>query len=418
MSEQILRYDKQCRVCDKNRIVTILRLNDTPLEDDFVNQDQLGIVQPIYPLELAICEDCGYVHLPYIVNPILSYADYIYESGVTVGLRSHYDNYAEEIVHDFKIKEDSLIVDIGSNDGSMLASFKRLGMRILGVEPAKSIAIDADMKGLRTINAFFSEEIAINILSTDGKASVVTANYMYANVDNIIDFTKNVKKLLSTDGIFVVQTGYHPEQMKINMFDYIYHEHFSYFTVEVLEQVFAKCGLELIHVEKTSPKGGSIRVVGQLKNANRLIDSSVAITIAEELKSGIRKTETYKKFERDLSSQKKQLQEILSQLKSKGNKIVGFGASHSTTTLIYHFELSKYIDYLVDDNTLKQGRYSPGIHLPVYSPKKIHEDKPDYVLILAWQHYSSIIEKHFNYFDNGGNWIIPLPHLEILSLKS
>jgi hypothetical protein len=414
MSEKVLRQDEHCRLCGGNRIVTILHLNDTPLEDQFVVQEKKAIVQPVYPLDLAICEDCGYVHLPYIVNPEESYPDYIYESGVTVGLRTHFDQVAKEIVGDYVTPEGSLVVDLGSNDGSMLASFKRLGMRIVGVEPASSIAMHANESGLTTINAFFTDEVAGQILDAYGSASVVTANYMYANVDDVIGFTENVAKLLSPDGIFVVQTGYHPEQMKINMFDYIYHEHFSYFTVEVLKNIFSKCGLELIHVEKTAPKGGSIQVVGQLKNGNRIVDSSVEKIISEEQHAGMREIKTFQKFSLGLAEVKRQLIDRLSKLKGAGKKIAGFGASHSTTTLLYHFEIAPFIEYLVDDNEMKQGLYSPGYHLPVYSSEKLYEDKPDYVVMLAWQHQANITTRHQKYLDNSGQWVIPLPQLQII----
>jgi hypothetical protein len=414
MMNEILRHDKHCRVCGEHKIVTIIQLKDTPLEDHFVSRNNLNNEQPVYPLELALCEVCGYVHLPYLVNPIASYASYTYNSAITVGLRSHFDKYAEKIATTFCIKLNSLVVDLGSNDGSMLASFKKIGMQVLGVEPARDIALQANSAGLTTINAFFTKEIANQIINVHGVASLVTANYMYANVDNVIEFTKNVTHILSQDGLFVIQTGYHPEQMKINMFDYIYHEHFSYFTVEVLQTIFLKCGLEVIHVEKTSPKGGSIRVVGQLLGGKRQIESAVSEIILEERRAGINKIETYKLFSKNINEIKNNLHFKLNQLKKIGKKIVGFGASHSTTTLIYHFELSYFIDYLIDDNTAKHGLYSPGYHLPVYSTDVLYEDPPDYVLILAWQHQESIITKHNKYSINGGYWIVPLPRIEIL----
>lgn len=410
----MLRHDKQCRLCGSSRISTVLHLNDTPLEDQFVREEQKAIAQPVYPLELAICEGCGYVHLPHIVNPEASYADYVYVSGVTVGLRNHYDEYAKEIVDEFRTPEGSLVVDLGSNDGSMLASFKRLGMNVVGVEPAGNIAMQANELGLTTINDFFTEKVASQILESYGSASVVTANYMYANIDDVVGFTRIVSKLLAPDGMFVVQTGYHPEQMKIKMFDYIYHEHFSYFTVEVIRDLFSACGLEIIHAQKMAPKGGSIRIIGQLKNGTRTVDASVQQLVGEERQQGMREPETYRNFALGIADLKNQLLKLLNELKATGKKIVGFGASHSTTTLIYHFDLAPFIDYLVDDNQLKHGRYSPGRHLPVYSSDKLYEDTPDYAIILGWQHQNSIIEKHKKYLANNGHWIIPLPHLQVL----
>lgn len=410
MNDKVIRHDKHCRLCGGKRITTVFKLNDTPLEDQFLSTDQ--VVQQAYPLELAMCEDCGYVYLPYIVSPEASYTDYVYVSGVTVGLRGHYDQYAEQIVSDFAIPEGARIVDLGSNDGSMLASFKRLGMNVLGVEPAGNIAALANQSGLATINDFFTDEIASKILAEYGLANVVTANYMYANIDDVVGFTKSVAKLLAPDGIFVVQTGYHPEQMKIRMFDYIYHEHFSYFTVEVLNNLFDACGLELIDAQKTAPKGGSVRIIGQLKNGSRKVNASVEELITEERKQGMRDPETYRRFALEIAESKNRLVTLLQGLKAEGKRIAGFGASHSTTTLICHFELAPYIDYLVDDNPLKHGKYSPGYHLPVFSSEKLDQDRPDYVLILGWQHQRSIMDRHS--LADYGRWIIPLPELKIV----
>jgi hypothetical protein len=238
---------------------------------------------------------------------------------------------------------------------------------------------------------------------------------MYANIDDVLAFTKAVSKLLTQDGVFVVQTGYHPEEFKIKMFDYIYHEHFSYFTVEVLQHIFSLCGLEMIQAVKTLPKGGSLRVVGQLKNATRNIDASVASLISEERNAGVREIATYEKFSRDIDDAKKRVIDLLAELKASGKKIVGLGASHSTTTLTYHFELSPILEYIVDDNVLKHGRYSPGYHIPVFSTQKLYEaDAPEYVIVLAWQHQNSILQKHDAFLKAGGKFIVPLPDFKVL----
>lgn len=410
MNDQLIRHDTHCRLCGGNRIATVFRLADTPMEDQFV---VAPLEQPFFPLELALCEDCGYLHLPHIVSPEASYTDYVYVSSLTVGLRNHYDQYAQKIINDWGVPASALVVDLGSNDGSMLASFKRQGMQVVGVEPAGSIAGLANQAGLETINDFFTAEVAAGITEKYGHARVVTANYMYANIDDVTGFTRSVAKLLAPDGIFVVETGYHPEQMKIRMFDYIYHEHFSYFTVEVLQQLFAAAGLELIHAQKTAPKGGSIRLVAQLKSAHRPVDPSVSELIEEERASGMRDAETYRKFACEIADAKRQLLSLLEEFKAAGKKIAGFGASHSTTTLICHFGLAPFIDYLVDDNPVKQGRYSPGFHLPVFAADKLIADQPDYVIMLGWQHRYSIMAKHP--LMNGTQWIIPLPELQITS---
>jgi len=408
---KIIRKDTVCRICDSSDIDTILKLNDTPLEEQFVDESNKHIEQKSYPLELAICNNCGYVHLPHVVNPEDSYVDYLYKSGVTPGLRSHYDEYAKKIVTKYNIKKNSLIVDLGSNDGSMLASFKRQEMNVVGVEPARLIAENANQSGVKTINDFFTDEVVSQIVSSYGKADVVSANYMFANIDNIVHFTISVENLLSEDGLFVVETGYHLEQFKIKMFDYIYHEHFSYFTVGVLSYLFNKCGLEIIDAQETKPKGGSIRVVAQKQNSLREILPSVGMVINSENESNIYQHEMYRSFDDSLQELRLELIKLLKSLKAKGKSIVAFGASHSTTTLIYHFELGNYFEYIVDDNKAKHGQYSPGLHIPVFSTDKIYVDKPDYVLMLAWQHKDVICERHSKFIANGGKFIVPLPNI-------
>lgn len=409
--DEVLRHDQNCRLCGSQRLVTALKLEDTPLEDQFM---KVPLFQPTFPLELALCEDCGYLHLPYIVSPEVSYSDYMYVSGVTVGLRQHYDAYAEDIVSNYHIPKGSLIVDLGSNDGSMLASFKQLDMQVLGVEPATATAQLANDHGLPTINDFFTERVATQITQEYGSAQVVTANYMYANVDDVISFTKAVARLLAPDGIFVVETGYHPEQMKINMFDYVYHEHFSYFTVDTLKDIFSKCGLELIQAIKTKPKGGSIQVVAQLSGKQRTVSSSIEELIAEESELGMRRIETYHRFGEELQRIKTNLLDTLRNLKSKGQRIIGFGASHSTTTLMYHFELAPYLDYLVDDNELKHGTFSPGHHIPVYPSTRLYEEIPAHVLVLAWQHQKTILDKHSLLLSKGVKFMLPLPEFRVV----
>jgi hypothetical protein len=416
MNNQVLRHDTHCRVCNSQELSSVLKLNPTPLEDQFVKESYKHIEQPTYPLDLALCKECGYLFLPHVVNPEASYADYVYESGVTVGLRSHYDDYAKQVVKDFKVDNGSLVVDLGSNDGSMLASFKKLGMKVLGVEPASGIAALANKNDLPTINNFFTDETVSDILKDHGKANIVTANYMYANIDDVLSFTRAVASLLSDDGVFVVQTGYHPEQMKIKMFDYIYHEHFSYFTVSVLKKMFELCGLEAIHAVKTSPKGGSIRITAQLKGAGRSIAPSIGVLIKEEAESKMHDEKTYNVFSDEIQEAKEKAFTEIKALHDAGKRIVGFGASHSTTTLTYHFELAQFMEYIVDDNKLKHGSYSPGYHLPVYPAEKMYEDKPDYVIVLAWQHSDSILKKHKSVTESGIKFILPLPEFKVIEI--
>lgn len=409
-----MKVRKNCPICKNKKILTIFKYKDTPLEDNFVSLKEKLNKQKCFPLAQMLCQKCNHVFLKHIVNQKENYLYYLYNTEVTLGLQKHFENYAETIIKNFKIKKNSFCVDIGSNDGSMLKSLKKRKMRVLGVEPCHNIAKKANQIGLKTINSFFEKKTVKKILKGNEAPKLITLNYMYANIDKVLQFTKNLKSLLANDGIIVIETGYHPKQMKKNMFDYVYHEHFSYFSLQNIEYIFNKIGLEIISATLTNPKGGSLRIVSQHKGGKRKKNNTITKIISSEKKLGINKLEFYKNFFKKIYNQKKLVQNYLEKLKKEGKKIVALGASHSTTVLIYHFELKKFIDYIVDDNKRKHNLYSPGYHLPVFSTNKIYHDNVDVVLILAWQHQDKIIEKHKKFNKLNGTFFVPLPKIRIL----
>jgi len=409
-----MRIDRKCRLCSSVSINEVFELRPTPPGDLFLPEENVRLSTEKYPLVMALCENCGYLHLPYVLDPNISYSNYVYETKVTVGLTQQYNDHAEEIISFGQIPNSSFVVDLGSNDGTTLRAFKDRGMKVLGVEPNKQISTSANRCNLPTINDYFSTGISQQIINEYGKASIVTANYMYANIDHIMQFTGNVKNLMDEQGLFVIQTGYHPQQMKVMMFDYIYHEHFSYFSVTVMKTLLERCGMELIKVGKHPAKGGSIKVIAQHANGKRKADKSVQQFVQEEESERIHCPETYTRFASDIQERKKDIIELITQLKSAGCSIIGYGASHSTTTLLHHFELGEYLDYIVDDNPIKHGLFSPGYHLPVYPSDKLYTDKPEYVLVLGWQHKDSILNRNIEYMAGGGRFIVPLPVLKVI----
>lgn len=402
-----------CRICSSDQLEVVLELEATPPEDQFVSEEFLAVEQKVFPLDVALCNACGYLHLPDLLSPELSYHAYTYETSITLGLAEHYQEHANEITRMFDKNQATLVVDLGSNDGSMLKAFQNNSCNVLGVEPAKAIAQKAADRGIPTLNDFFTHDIVTDIIQSHGLANIITANYMFANIDNVIDFATNVARLLDDNGVFVVLTGYHPEQMKINMFDYIYHEHFSYFTVRVLQTLFLKCGLEIIDTKKTQAKGGSIRIIAQKVSGSRSIHQNVQDIISEEQQSKMHDISTYHEFNNTINHWKNEVRSLCQLWKQQGKKIVGYGASHSTTTLVYHFALDEFLSYQVDDNPIKHGLYSPGQHIPVFSSTKLYEDKPDVVIILAWNYAEPIMKKHQEFIDKGGVVICPLPELKV-----
>ena len=406
-----LKILKKCRICNSVNFKVFLKLTDTPLEDQFLYNQ---VKQPSYPLEVAMCKNCFYVFLPHVISPEISYDEYIYESAVTIGLEKHYETYAQEIVKKFKITSNSLAIDIGSNDGSMLRAFQKEHMKILGVEPAKQIANFANQKKLNTINSFFSLELANKIVLKEGKASIITANYMFANIDDLEDFILGVKVLLDDDGIFIIQTGYHPVQFSKNLFDYIYHEHFSYFTIHSLTTLFKKFNLEIVDAKIINPKGGSIRIaINKIKNNNNKSFALKKIILDEE-KHNYNSSYILTLLNKNINKEKDKLITQLKIFKEKNIKIAGIGASHSTTTLIYHFELQNYIEFLVDDNIKKHNTYSPGLHIKVFDSSYLKESNIQCLLILGWQHQEIIIKKFKPFLQDNRFFIVPLPQFRIV----
>ena len=406
-----LKILNKCRVCSLSNFQIILDLNHTPIEDQYLKVKKQ---QDCYPLQVSMCLDCKYVFLKHVISPQASYDTYTYESSITVGLNNHYKLYAETLVKKYKFNKKSFAVDIGSNDGSMLSSFKDLGLKILGVEPASNISELANTKQLTTLNSFFSNDVALKIKKEFQSADIITANYMFANVDNFDDFLTGVKNLLKVDGVFVIETGYHPIQFSLNMFDYIYHEHFSYFTIKTLNTLLERFDLSIVDAQIFSQKGGALRVVVKHKNSNNKCSNNLKRLILEENQKNYNSIELFKSLQKRILNEKNKLINQLELIKKNNVPIVGFGASHSTTTLLYYFELNKYIDFIIDDNPKKNGTFSPGYHIPVFDSSEALKQNVNQILILAWQHQDNIIKKHKKTIFDKGSFIVPLPNFKVI----
>ena len=331
---------------------------------------------------------------------------------MTLGLKKHYEKYASKLISKNKLNKNDLVIDIGSNDGTFLKFFKNKKIRVLGVEPAKGLVKIAKKKKINCFNDFFNMKSAEKILLKYGEAETICSNFTFANVRDINDFILGVNLLLKDSGTLVIETGYYPAQFKINMFDYIYHEHYSYYSITFLNTFFKRFNMQIIDIEETRPKGGSIRIYIKKINDNDRIESiKLKKYLILERQRKIFTLNYFRKFKKRIKKQKILLRNFLFELKDKNN-LIGYGASHSTTVLLHHFDIGKNIKYLVDDNKIKHNLYSPGYHLKVYPSKKIKGNK--YVLILAWQHAKSIIERNKNFRKNFGRFIVPLPKFKII----
>ena len=403
-----------CRACEGRVLDLIYSLRPSPIGDAFVNATQVDQEQPSYPIDLYMCANCGLAQLLEVISPDVLYGSYLYVTTSSIGLSTHFEQYAKSVVRRCQLPSGSLVVDIGSNDGTLLKHFRNEGMTILGVEPATHIANNASSNGIQTLNNFFDIDVVRHIVQEYGKAKLVTANNVFANIDDLLSWVSAVKDLLADDGIFVFESYYLPDLLENLVFDFIYHEHLSAFSVKPMQFLFERIGLRLVAVERIPTKGGSLRYFVQNAKGSLEDDYSVASLRKHEDEIGLYSKAIYIEFAKQIDDLKERLGTFLRQAKSEGKTIAGFGASVTCTTLIYHFELEEYLDYLVDDNPTKQGLFSPGLHLEVLTSASLQERKPDYVVVLAWRYAEQILKHNKNYVTEGGRFLLPVPEFKII----
>ena len=400
-----------CRLCESKNIKRGLSLTPTPPGNNFLTKDNLNLVEETFPLELDFCNDCFHIQLGHVVDPeFLFQNDYSYVSSTSRVFVEHLKNYADSMISLLKLNQGSLVIDIGSNDGTCLSFFQDKGMEVLGVDPAESIAQLANNNGIKTINNFFNEEIAQEIKENYSLPRLITSHNACAHIDDLMSVINGVDNLMGDETIFVMEVGYFVDVFQNKWFDTIYHEHVDFHTVAPLKKLFHSVGMEIFSIERIEPQGGSIRVMVQRKHGTFQIDESVEDLISLEASLGLNKVDTLHLFEQEINTLRTKFKNMIKQLKEDGKSIAAFGAPTKATTLSYHFDLEhEDVDFIVDDNPLKQGLYSPGKHIPVYDSASIYEKKPDILIILAWNFAEDIMKKHKKYGEEIGSFLIPMP---------
>jgi SAM-dependent methyltransferase len=406
---------RRCRLCDGARLELALAMAPSPIADAYVPKERLGEAQDTYPLDLYLCLDCGHVQNVDVVDPELLFRDYIYVTSSSPGLVEHYRRYVDEVTKRFTVKPGSLAVDIGSNDGSLLRFFKDNGAKVLGIDPARQIAEDATASGIPTLPEFFSERLANGIRARHGAAAIVTANNVFAHADNLADIVRGVRTLLADDGVFVFEVSYLVDIVDRFLFDTVYHEHVSYHSLLPLKRFFARLGMQLFDVQRIASKGGSIRGYAQrLPEGARPVAPLVDELLEVESERGFAGLDVYRRYGAAIQARKTALARVVDEQRAAGKRIAGYGASTTVTTLLWNFDLTKKIDFLVDDNPRKQGLYSPGCHIPVLPSQELYVRRPDWVVILAWNFAEPIINRHRRFLDAGGRFVVPLPEVRIV----
>ncbi len=405
-----------CRVCKNKKLEKIINLGKTPPANAFLSKKKLASQnEPFFPLQVNYCPLCNQLQLSHVVSPDLLFRDYVYVSSTSPVFIKHFEEYAKSVFTKLNLKKGDLVIDIGSNDGILLRPFKKLGAKVLGVDPAVKIAKKATENGIETLPIYFNLKIASKIADKYGLAKVITANNVFAHIDNIDEVTETAKQILTDDGVLVIEAPYLVVFIQKNLFDTIYHEHLSYFSVKPLTVFFQRHQMKVIDVEQTSSHGGSIRVFVAKEKSKHKIQKSVNNLIKKEQEMGLDNLKTYLEFDKRIKGNKKDLTKLLAKLKKQGKKIVGYGAPAKGNTLLNYFKIgNETLDYIVDDSEYKQGLFSPGMHIPIVSPSRISKDKPDYIFILAWNFAEPIMQKLSEYKRNGGQFIIPVPTPQIV----
>jgi 2-polyprenyl-3-methyl-5-hydroxy-6-metoxy-1,4-benzoquinol methylase len=405
----------KCRICGNENIVKFLSLGSMPLANSFLSKEDLGKEERSFPLETCFCRKCKLVQLSYVVDPRIMFKNYIYVSSTTKTFQNHFSDMANDIVKEFLLNQKSLVVDIGSNDGVLLKPFKNLGIQTIGVEPAGNIAKIAEQNGIETINEFFNNSTINQIIEKKGNADLITATNVFAHISDINGVVENVKSLLKKGGIFVIEIQYFMDTIEKLNFDNIYHEHLYYYTLTSLVNFLKMHDMEVFDVKKVDSHGVSLRVFIKKSEDKHEIKSSVNEILSYEKEKGVEDIELYNRFAEKVYAIKEKLLNYIRDIKKQDKKIAAYGAPAKGNTLLNFCSIGNdYIDYVIEDNKLKIGLYTPGTHIQVLSPERLDNETPDYILILAWNFSKEILEKTKKYADQGVKFIVPLPEPKIV----
>ena len=407
MTKKNYILEQKCRICSSKNLNLILDLGEQPPANSFIDKNELNSSESKFPLRLFWCGDCYLVQLLDIVDKEFLFKNYFYMTSASKPIVEHFKKYAQDVHKEFlEGKSDSFVVEIGSNDGSLLSEFKKLGTKILGIEPATNLSNLANQSGITTRNDFFSSQVSKDVIKSNN-ASIVVANNVIAHIENLQDLMYGIKILIGNNGVFIFEVPYLVDLIKNLEFDTIYHEHLSYFSILPLLKLVEQFGLEIFDIRKQSVHGGTLRIFVSKKD-NCQINNSVKFFINEENELGLDKIKFYQKFSTDVKELKKNLIEILIQLKKENKSIFGYGAPAKGNVLLNYCGIdTNFLDYIVDTTPLKQGKYTPGTHIPIIPPTTLKN--VDVALLLAWNYESEILLKENIFRKNGGKFLIPLP---------
>lgn len=402
-----------CQVCSHSGLTKIFSLGHHAPVHAHLTTEKLEQAETSYPLNFCRCSNCGLSQLDYIVDPtVLFYAEYPYFTGMTSMLIRNFNELRDSLIELYGVKANDLIVDIGSNDGTLLFGFKEKNMRVLGIEPT-NVAMVANNNGINTLQEFFTEDTVKKIVATHGKAKVVTATNMFAHVNDIYGLARDIVTILADDGIFVSESQYMVDMIEKTALDTIYHEHLRYYSLKPLQTLLSLVGMSMVDAERIGAAGGSIRVYAK-KSEHPQSERLKSLFVMEE-KMGIYDNNAFKPLAQKIKNIKRDLMALLLKCKQDGKRIVGIGAPGRSNTLLNYIHIdSSILDYAVEKNgSPKIGLFTPGTHIPIVDEEILYTDQPDYALLLSW-HIGDELMKKIRERGYRGQFIVPLPEPTII----
>jgi hypothetical protein len=393
----------------------VLSLGSMPLANALITAEQLDQPESTYPLELAFCPNCSLVQITETVPPEELFRDYLYFSSFSDTMLQHAQAIVERVLELRPLGANSLALEIASNDGYLLQYYKQAGIPVLGIEPAINIArVAQDERGIRMLTDFFCADTARRLVEQGERADVIHANNVLAHVPDLNGFIQGLRLLLKPDGIAIIEVPYVKDLIDRCEFDTIYHEHLCYFSLTALNQLFERHGLAIQQVEPLAIHGGSLRVfVCVDTGAPRA--AAVSELLEEEARWGVNRLDFYQDFARRVAELKTSLRNLVFDLKEQKHRLAAYGAAAKGSTLLNYFGIGRSaLDFVVDRSTHKQGRYMPGVRLPICAPARLLEEMPSHVLLLTWNFADEILSQQAEYRRRGGKFIIPIPELRVI----
>jgi len=411
------RKRSECRCCGGSRLRMFLSFGEMPLANSFPASPSEFDAERRFPLEVYFCEDCSLVQLLDVIAPEVLFSHYLYVTGVSETMRAHYRGYAADVAEFMGLGPGDLVIEVASNDGSLLKEFQLRGLRTLGVEPARNLAEQANRNGILTVERFFNRALGRELRATHGAARAVLANNVLAHVDDPLDFLAGCRELIDEDGLVVVEVPHLQELISRLEYDTIYHEHLCYFSAAALLRLAEAAGLTVVRLDRVAVHGGSLRIYAGRSGARRATSAAAAALVEEERSLGLADYARYERFALQVADNRRRLLDLLGSLKAQGRTIAGYGAPAKGNTLLNYCGIdTRLLPYTVDKNPLKVGRYTPGMHIPVLPVRTLEERRPDYTLILPWNIAEEIIAQQAAYRRAGGRFLLPIPEPRIVEV--